>query len=789
MSQRNQRQKIIIWLVALLVPATAVVGILLLHSISQELDEKFYASIDSIPTRVFSRVFWIKPGVGASLEELRYRLKERDYREVKDSSKVQMPGQFCITEDAATKSFLLNIYTQDFDYPAPVKELVVGQSSVDTKPQRFEVVWRSSEVESIHRDGKDDVSGFALEPVLVAQLSGGRLQARKAVPLSDIPHTLLKAIVLVEDQRFLEHAGVDPRGILRSIYVNLREGGFRQGASTITQQLTRNIYLNRQRSLKRKIKEMLMSLMLEFKFSKDQILEKYLNEVYYGQSGNISIHGVAEAAKFYFGKSLEEITIAEQALLAGLVRGPFYYSPLRYYDRAKSRQEIILKKMVEAGVITEQQYKSAVKERLRFAKINAVQNRAPYFTDIVQAELLLEVPEAELVGGGYTIFSTVDTYYQGLAEKSVGAFVDKLEERQMQYLNKRKKEEDLRILQGIFMAVDPANGQLLSLVGGRSYEESTYNRALLMRRQVGSLMKPFVYLAALINAKDKDGNPVNAVTKYEDKPFTYQFDGKAWSPKNYEDDFMGTVTLRYALANSINTVAAQVGIQAGLDHVVEVAKAAGFDTALLPYPSLTLGAVDVSPLEVLHAYLTLTNFGMKKEVLSFLAAINDSGRVILHTPENYGQVLPKEETANLVQLMTTTVESGTAKASRELGFSWPAAGKTGTTNDFRDAWFAGFSSKLLGISWVGFDRDDDAAKKQRKALRLTGAVAALPIWVDFMKNVHKDQLKHPLSFPEGALRTMKVDLISGGKATFTCQGPSVVEETFTERNQPRYDCE
>lgn len=774
---------------------TVVLAYLGYQSLSAELDTKFFTTSDSSPTKVYSSLYWLKHGTGASSDELRFRFKERDYREMSAEAQVSAPGSFYLENDAQGSLSKLTLFTNDFNYPSLAKEMFWGNPEQDIRPRKYSITWVNSEVDKIFDVSGNEIPAIALEPVLIAQLNQGGAEARKSIPIDQIPHTLMKGIVLVEDQRFLEHIGIDPRGIARSMYVNLRSGAYVQGASTITQQLARNIYLSRQKTITRKLMEVVMSVVLEIKFTKDQILEKYLNEVYFGQSGNVAIHGVSEAARFYFNKTIDELSIAEQAMIAGLVRGPFFYSPFRHYERAKARQEIVLKKMLEAGVITEGQYKSAIAERLKFAKSSIVQNRAPYFTDMVQAQLLKDLPEQEVVGAGYTIFSTLDTYYQHLAEVNVAAGVASIEARLKQYIEKRQKnnkdpskEEEARLVQGVYIGVDPANGYLLSLVGGRSYEESNYNRALLMRRHIGSLIKPFVYLAALMYAKNPDGTPLNAISKFEDKPFTYEFDEKKWSPKNYEDEFAGTVTLRFALANSINTVAAQIAILTGLDMVVDVAKKAGFETQLNPFPSLALGAVDVAPMEVATAYTTLANFGMRKEITSTLLVVAEDGRLIAKFMPRQEQVLPPEETSNLVNLLSSVFDFGTAKFSKEQGFIWPASGKTGTTNEFRDAWFAGFTNKTLGISWIGFDRDDEVVRRHRKALKLTGAVAALPVWLSVMKNIHKNQPLHPIAYPDGMLRKLEVDLITGERANNQCLGTNVVEETFTYRNQPAKEC-
>lgn len=771
----------------------AALGVWALSRLSVELESKFNETFDSIPTKVYSSAYWIREGSSASLEEIRFRLKERDYREL--ATPPAQPGQAQIIQNDQGLLSKLLVFTNEFSYPPNVKQGLFGDEAYPTQPRLVEVEYVNGVADRIVSAGVE-VTADHLEPVLVAQLNQGNVAARKTVPIGQIPHTLMKGIVLTEDQRFLEHGGIDPKGILRSIYVNIRAGGYVQGASTITQQLARNIYLTRQKTLTRKLKEVIVSVLLELNFSKDQILEKYLNEVYFGQSGNIAIHGVAEAAKFYFDKNIEDLSIAEQALLAGIVRGPFYYSPYRHLERAKQRQEIVLTKMYEGGVITQTQYEGAKAEKIKLARVNPVQNRAPYFTDMVQAQLLKDMPEQEMLGAGLKIYSTLDTYYQHLAELAVAEGVGNLEARLKQYLDKKKKVTkegvevpEPRLLQGVLIAVDPNTGHILSLVGGRSYEESNYNRALLMRRQIGSLVKPFVFLNGFLYGKDSQGDPLSPISKYEDKAFTYEFDKKSWTPKNYEKDFLGTVTLRFALANSINTVAAQLAIDSGLDNLVNTCKLSGMESVTNPFPSLSLGAVDLPPLEVAKAYTTLASFGVYRNLTSTLVAVGEENQLLPVEVKASHEVLPAPETANIVEMLTSTFEIGTARFARNDGFSWPAAGKTGTTNDFRDAWFAGFSSKVMAISWVGFDRDDEVVRKHRAALKLTGAVAALPVWTKFMKAAHHQQLGQPLNYPDGALRTIDVDLVTGRRANHNCMGASVVKETFTPRNIPARECE
>ena len=704
------------------------------HLLALEVDTKFYEASDAVPTKVYSRLFWLRPGDLLSEAELRIRLQKRKYEEVAPRADLKS-GTFSWEEvepddpveetdideeepkEKPKKVVRLAIRLRPFDYPPSVATLFFDPDNVGTDyDHEYIMRWEGGEINSvvrIVRDEEEEVSGLALEPVLVAQLNSNDKQTREHLPLTKIPYTLLQAIVSVEDQRFLEHSGIDPRGILRSIWVNLRAGKYRQGASTITQQMVRNIYLSRAKTLKRKIKEMIMAILIEFRFSKDEILEKYLNEVYFGQLGNLEIHGVSQAAKHYFGKTVQTLSIAEQALLAALVRGPFYYSPTRHFDRAKKRQEFVLKKMVNAGVITKRDFSEAMREELIFVEDQNVMDRSPYFTDFIKAQLLKEIPDEELMGVGYQIFSTLDTYYQNIIEEKVEQGVIRLEKKLQTRLKLKRfrkiklKSDTFAPLQAVFILLDPKTNQLLAIVGGKSYRDSNFNRALYMRRQIGSVMKPFVYLTGLIHGANEDGSPLNAVSKLEDAPFVYKYDNQTWKPRNYDPEYRGFVTLRYSLAHSINIPTARLAVRVGIDKVIDVAEAAGIETEMKPLPSLSLGAVEIPPIEIAAAYTTLANLGYRRELTSVLAITDNDGEPVAQFIPNESQLLPAPEVANLLEMMRSVFEYGTAKSAKNMGFDYPAIGKTGTTNDYRDSWFVGFTPRLLGLAWVGYDKDDE----------------------------------------------------------------------------------
>lgn len=809
--------KIFLILVGIAVPIVSVFGFIVVRDLSRELDQKFHDVKDSIPTLVYSRNFWIRPGNLLSEAELVHRLKERGYENV-DGEEQLLKGKYRISpvEEITLQELevdlqgdfiseewkLFSFHLKDFDYPPSVANLFFDQDNVGIETERpIHVLWHSGHIIAVYyrRATKYVVlEGIALEPVIVARLNSSDTETRETVPISEIPFTLLQAIVVVEDQRFLEHIGIDPKGILRSIYVNLRAGRYRQGASTITQQMVRNIYLTRAKTLRRKIKEIIMAILIEFRYSKDEILEKYLNEVYFGQLGNLEIHGVAQAAKHYFAKELRELTLAEQALLAALVRGPFYYSPYRHEERAKGRQELVLKVMLENSIITRELYEQAITEELKYANVSTVLDKAPYFTDFIKAQLLREIPDEELMGVGYKIFSTLDTYAQDIAEKAVEGEIENIEKDLKKRLESKgwrrvvKKyklnAEEMEPLQGVFILLDPKTNQLLSIVGGRSFKDSTYNRALFMRRQIGSIVKPFVFLTGLMYGTNEDNTPLNALSKIEDSPFEYKFDGQTWSPKNYEPDFRGMVTLRYALAHSINIPTAKLALRLGLDRVSETIRAAGIESEFPVRPSLALGAIEIEPIEIARAYSTLANFGYKRDVTAILAITDKEGDPVAQFIPREEQSLPEAEVANVVDMMRSAFIEGTAVSAKRRGFKYPAAGKTGTTNDFRDSWFAGFTNKYLGVGWVGYDRDTPEVEGLRTVLQLTGASGALPIWANVMSKLHTGIPEVALKYPEYALKELEVDIISGGRKTAACEGENIILERFTERNAPQHEC-
>jgi penicillin-binding protein 1B len=644
-----------------------------------------------------------------------------------------------------------------------------------------------------------DVPDIYLEPELVATLSrtGGDApkEIREPLKFKDIPASVWQAIIAIEDQHFEDHAGFDPRGLARAIWVNLRTLSFAQGGSTLTQQLVKNLMVRRNKNVFRKINELFIAILLELRFDKEQILERYLNEVYLGQVGSLEIHGVAEGAKHFFGKKLTDLNLGEIALMAGLIRGPGYYSPYRYKERALERQQLVLKKMVETGQIAEAEAKAAAAMPIRLVPPIFAANKSPYFTDFVKAELIRQIKdksEQEITAAGFRVYTTLDMAVNAAAQRSIAEGLQQV-------------EKNLGIpatvrLEGALAAVDHSTGYIRALIGGRNYAQSTFNRILNMKRQIGSTFKPLVYLSAFVKGRDPKGIPYGPGHPVEDSPWKLVYDrGKQnWSPRNYEKEFMGWIPMRMALAHSVNIPAARLGIEVGLDNVIRTARAVGIQSNLPRVPSLSLGVAELSPVELLRAYATLANHGLQDELTVIRGITLEDGtnfaRFIFH-PQ---QVLEPGAVDLLTDMLQNVFLEGTARSAVRYGFDRAAAGKTGTTSNYRDSWFAGYTPTLTTVVWVGMDQDVAAAEAAAEAannsteqenrkkgkITLTGANAALPIWVSFMKQALEPVPPGPFPISSQVTAT-RIDRRSGKRASPSCAEEQTVVEKYVVGNEPQ----
>ncbi|MEO8129140.1 MAG: PBP1A family penicillin-binding protein [Bryobacteraceae bacterium] len=610
--------------------------------------------------------------------------------------------------------------------------------------------------------GDAPVDDYALEPQMLARIEDGELQRRRPIQFSEIPKSLLDALLSVEDKHFFNHIGFDPLRLMKAAIVNLRTGKRQQGGSTLTMQLARNLYLEPEKTWLRKIQELLIGETLELKLSKREILQAYVNQVYLGRRHTMGLHGFGQAAETYFGKDLRQITLPQAALLAGLVQRPSYFDPTRHPERAVARRNLVLSLMQQNGLISEADRAKGAASPIGIVPAVARSSDAPWFVELA-ADDLQSREDAPQKGRVYT---TLDPVLQRDAVEAVQVGMKEVDAR-------LKRTRDGAIPQVALVALDPHTGEVKALVGGRNFSDSQFNHGTALR-QPGSAFKPFVYAAALTSGRG--GHPMTPSTTVLDEPTTFVFEGQEYQPSNFGDHFYGKVTLRDALAKSMNAAAVSVAEQAGYRQVLNMAHEAGFNSNMRATPALALGAYEATPLEVAGAYTIFATGGSYVHPTFISEVRSGAGKLQYHAqPETHPALNPS--VAFLMESMLTEVmRTGTGAAVRSKGFTVPAAGKTGTS---RDGWFAGYISNLICVVWVGFDDNRD--------LNLEGAKSALPIWAEFMKRASRRGMyrQNLLPVPSGVVSAM-IDGTSGMLAGPLCT--NVRREYFLAGTQPREVC-
>lgn len=575
-----------------------------------------------------------------------------------------------------------------------------------------------------------------LEPELFAQYYGDSPILREEIPLGFAPADCLNALVAIEDAQFLEHGGISVTGLLRAFFANLRKGRVAQGGSTLTQQLVKNYFLSDERTIKRKLNEIAMAILLEGRLDKDKILETYINTIYMGQNGVFQVRGFGSAAQHYFGTDLRDLNLPQCALLAAIVNGPGVFNPFTKPDKAQPRRNHVLDRMLELGFINPEQATTGKAAPLPNRPQRGLTEPAPYFVQTVRRQLKDKgIDESE----GLRIYTTLNLRAQEAAYQAVRQGIERLESNNKLIAKLKAAGKNL---EAVLLSSDPATGHVEALVGGRGFVRSPYNRAFDSHRQVGSVMKPFVFLTAL-EKNDENGQPYTPLTLIKDEAFTHKYQGQKWSPKNYDGKFNGLVPMYFALKESLNAATAALGLSVGLSDVVDVAKRMGIESKIEAFPALSLGAFELHPWEVLQAYGAIARFGEFTK-LTFMIRVEDLGGSVLfkHEPE-YEQVVAPETVAVLVGMMKQTLLTGTARAARLSGFVHPAAGKTGTTNDKKDAWFAGFTPLHAAVVWIGYD--------DNTSHQLTGASGAVPIWTQYMKTFATSLPPVDFAWPAGTV--------------------------------------
>jgi penicillin-binding protein 1B len=683
----------------------------------------------ALPARVYARPLELYAGKTQALSDTRSELALLGYREV---SRVTEPGQYRVLGErlrVATRGFVF------WDGREP--------------PRALEIEFSGGRVRHL-REGetKESLALVRLDPLEVARIYPRHNEDRLLVRRDEIPAGLVRALIAVEDKAYYRHPGVDPFAILRALMENLRAGEVRQGGSTLTQQLVKNFYLNPERTLGRKISEALMALLLELRYSKEEILEAYVNEVYLGQDGPRAIHGFGLAAQFYFGRPLAELSTAQLALLAGMVRGASLYNPRRHPSRALKRRNDVLGRMAKQGMLTRRDAELLSRASLGVtARASGMAIRFPAFTEVVRRQLRRIYREEDLENEGLQVFTSLDPIVQGRAEAALSERLTALE---------RGSRMPRGTLQGAVIAIHPENGEILALVGDRRSRYRGFNRALDARRPVGSLIKPAVYLAAL-SRPDR----FNAVSPLEDRPFSWvDRRGVKWVPNNYTKETHGTVPLHEALAHSYNLATVRLGMSVGTGAVRRTLARLGIPDDVPDYPSLFLGAIDLSALEVTQMYQTIASDGFHSPLHSIREVLTQDGRPLQRHGLIVRQTIAPAPAYLLKTLLTEVLVSGTAgQLSRAFRGALPLAGKTGTTDDLRDSWFVGFGGDMLATVWVG--RDDN------RPAGLSGAAGAMQVWSAMMRARPPSSLD--LSPPEG-IEWHWVDGVSGARTEAACPG-------------------
>ncbi len=616
----------------------------------------------------------------------------------------------------------------------------------------------------------EELAAYELEPAAISNLFGSEWEKRTLVRYKDIPPYLIKAVIAIEDRRFYQHHGIDYFAIVRALWNDVfGNRQLMQGGSTITQQLVKNFYLTPERSLRRKISEAVMALIMESKLNKEQIVELYLNEIYLGQRGAMSINGVGEASRLLFRKDVRHIDVPESALLAGMIQAPNAYNPYRNPAEAKIRRDTVLLAMKNTEEIDQKEYQRYVAAPVTVYPFDTRINLAPYFGDVVKAQLLAKYNPDDVYTKNLNVFTTLDLDLQRYAEEALAsglADIDKL-----------RSKKTGKTVQGCLIAIEPQTGYIRAFVGGRSYSKSQFDRISQASRQPGSIFKPVVYAAAMEEAFATHERVFTPVTMILDEPWILKYSNKTWEPKNYDGQYHGTVTLRNALAQSMNVATAKLAIDVGLEKVAALGKKLGFPD-VKAYPSLALGAFEVSPWQAATAYTVFANGGVKTELRTIKKVTDAEGKTLERSQIEVKRVLHPQTAYVITDMLKSVLSEGTGAGVRKWGFTRPAAGKTGTTDEYRDAWFVGYTPNLLCVVWTGYD--------DNTPIKMTGGAAALPIWVRFMKKATENMPVEDFSSPQGVILRM-IDPATGQLATEDC--PQAVSEVFIEGTEPIETCQ
>ncbi|ENM3852255.1 penicillin-binding protein 1B [Vibrio cholerae] len=690
------------WKLALTLAAVLVfIGIYL----DSMIKPRFEGQLFDLPTVVYARILNLEPGNGLSLQELRNELDVLNYRKV---AQPRFPGEY------ASSSSRIELIRRPFEFadgPEPDRRVMLTFDGSGL-----------NKIESLEQER--ELGYLRLDPKLMGMLEKDSSEQRLFLRRDQFPEVLVDALLVTEDRDFYQHDGVSPLAIGRAMVVNLKAGRTVQGGSTLTQQLAKNIFLSSDRTLWRKLREAYMALIIDYRYSKDRILEAYLNEVYLGQSGADAIHGFGLASRLYFGQPLQELRIDQLALLVGMVKGPSYYNPMRYPDRARERRDLVLKLMMEHDILTAQEYQQAVTRPLDVQKTAQIASRQPAYFQQVSIELKQKLGDKFKADSGLRVFTSLDPVSQSKLEQAI--------HEQIPQLAKTAGKD----LEAAAIAVDRNSGEIRAMVGGKRTGYDGFNRVLNASRQIGSLVKPAVYLTALAHPEQ-----YNLATTLEDTPLTLKAgDGSLWTPRNYDREYRGDVPLYQALAKSLNVPVVKLGMQLGLDQVSATLASLGVNRdEIRPVPSMLLGSFSLTPYQVAQMYQTMTNSGKKAPLSALRSVLDLDGNVLYESLPKVSQAVDQQAAWLTTYAMKQGVQEGTGRYLNAQFSSAALAGKTGTTNDNRDSWFVGVDGREVTTIWLG--RDDNQPTK------LTGASGALRVYAQYLTYRIPEKLQLP--WPEG----------------------------------------
>ncbi len=716
--------------------------------LARQVETRFEGRRWSMPARVYSDSTLLFPGQKINPSAFEQKLRRLGYREVDNNP--THPGEMRIGD----RSF--DIYLEDVATPFLTR---------NSHPVRIE--YRKSKIRHItHLETQAQMPLLELEPEELTRLFGQERERRSLVSFEELPQNLINAVLAIEDHQFYQHHGISLRGILRALVINIHKGGIHQGGSTITQQLAKNYFLTPERTYRRKLTELFIALIIEFRYKKDEILEIYLNEIYWGQNGAEAINGAGEAARFYFGKKISALTLSEAAVLAGLIKAPNVYSPYLHPERCQQRRNTVLRAMVQMGMIDKADLIRESPLSVKTIGKHPAGRKAPYFLDTVNRQLSELYTPSTLTQLGLSIYTTLDTEVQAAAEKALSDGLQQLEKANPPLV----RENPLQRLQGAVVVIQPKTGSILALVGGRDYGSSQFDRVTQAKRQAGSTIKPFLYLTAL--------DRFSLITLLDNRPRDFIVNGRVWHPKNYDPAAKPVYTLRSALATSQNIATVNLALEVGLDRLSKTVQRFHLASSVEPVPAVALGAIDVTPLDLAVAYCAFAADGVRPFPLTIKDVTNETGEVIERHHANIEKMTTPEKAFLINSVLRSAVTGGTARSLPNRGVTWPVAGKTGTTNNTRDAWFVGYTPDILALIWVGFD--------DGTPIHASGSRAALPIWADLMKQIPQYISGNWFRVPPKIKRLTVCG--ESGQIAQKDYCPSQIEEFFIDEHMPNEEC-